>query len=173
MCTDRKYTCSNWYVHTYISVYGSPIWNFGDRECERFYVAWYKCIRRLLNVPSQTHCDLLNIICNDCPVDVQLHKTFLKFFKSCCTSNNTCIRLCSKLVLHGSRSNVCDSLTYVCSRYKIARDKVLMFNGNLLADLDVSEQLQQRGGLIHDLLIYNQDSRDADVNSLIEELCIN
>ena len=155
-----------------MSVYGSPLWNFGDSDCERFYVAWRKCIRRLLNLPSRTHCNLLNIICNDCPVDVQLHRRFLKFLKSCCTSNNTCIKLCSELVLHGSGSNVCDSLTYICSQYKIERQKVAEFNENLLADLDVTEEWKQKGGLIRDLLAYNIDRHDDDVNSLIEELCI-
>ena len=156
-----------------MSVYGSSLWNFSDIACEKFYVAWRKCIRRLFNLLPQTHCELLTTIIDDCPVDVQLHNRFLRFFQSCCSSDNKCVKLCSKLVLCGSRSDVSDSLTYLCCRYHIDREKVVTFRGNLAKYVQVQEDLSIKGGLVHDLLQYNYDNCDDNVKILIDELCVN
>ena len=155
-----------------MSVYGSSLWNFGSKECEKFYVAWRKCIRRLFNLPPQTHCNLLNVICDDFPVDVQLHKRFIRFFQSCYKSGNTCIRMCSRLALQGSRSDVCDSLTHICFMYKIDRSSMPFFCDEI-HDGCRPQDVLQRGALIHDLLLYNYDHNDNNVKILIDDLCVN
>ncbi len=156
-----------------MSVYGSPLWNYSDKVCEAFYVAWRKCIRRLLNVPPKTHCALLNIICDDLPVDVQLHKRFIKFYQSCLKSGNICIQMCSKLVMNGSGSDVCDSLTFLAHKYNFQREDVLRLNIQRLNVFDVTDSVLQRAGLIRDLILYNSDNDDANVKTLIDELCVN
>ena len=44
-------------VRTYCtSFYGSPLWNLSGSHIQRFYCAWRKCVRRVWNVPYNTHC---------------------------------------------------------------------------------------------------------------------
>ena len=120
-----------------------------------------------------THCALLDIICDDLPVDVQLHIRFIKFFQTCLKSDNVCIRMCSKLVMIGSSSSVCDSLTFIADKYNFQQDDVSSLNVQGLNACDVADHVLQRGGLIRDLLLYNSDNDDENVKALIDELCVN
>ena len=86
-----------------MSVYGSQLWDYSLKETELFYVAWRKSIRRMLCLPQRTHCSLLPLICQDLPIDCQLHKRFLNFVHSLIHSSNTCVWLCSQLAIRGSR----------------------------------------------------------------------
>ena len=155
-----------------MSVYGSSLWNFSSKECDKFYVAWRKCIRRLFDLLPQTHCDLLHVICYDYPLDVQLHNRFIRFFQSCYKSDSACVRMCSNLALKGSRSDVCDSLTRICFKYKINRSSIPSFCDDI-SDGCTSQDVLQRGALIHDLLLYNFDNNDSKVKHIIDDLCIN
>ncbi len=92
-----------------MSVYGCQLWDFSSKVANDFYIAWRKCIRRLVSLPYTTHNRLLHIICNDIPVDLQLHKRFVTFFIKALNSNNTSVKLCAKLAFNGSRSNACRS----------------------------------------------------------------
>ena len=59
-----------------MSLYGSVLWDFSSKHVEMFYTTWRKCIRRLLGLPYRAHNNLLHLICNDIPVDGQLHLRF-------------------------------------------------------------------------------------------------
>ena len=100
-----------------MSVYGSQLWDFSSRHCEKFYTAWRKSIRTLLDVPYRTHSALLPLLVDDLPVDMQLHKRFLKFFFSCVHSSNEVISMCSFLALRGSGSNAAKSIEFLCTLY--------------------------------------------------------
>ena len=65
----------------------------------------------------------LHQIVNDCPVEIQLHKRFLKFFRSIITSDNELVNLCGKLVLKGSGSAICDNVNYIWYKYGIMYSK--------------------------------------------------
>lgn len=48
-----------------VVAYGSQLWDLSSRVTELFYVAWRKCVRRILDLPRTTHCQLLPLICQD------------------------------------------------------------------------------------------------------------
>ena len=104
-----------------MSVYGSSLWNFEDSATEKFFVAWRKCCRRLLKVPSNTHCNILHMLVNDDDIDVQLHRRQLKFVTSLINSDNTIIQLCCRLALNGSGSIISNSINYLCCKYQISK----------------------------------------------------
>ena len=59
-----------------------------DSNCiDRFYVTCRKGIRRLLGLPYNTHCGIVNLICADLPIDNQIDRT-CKFLASCKASDN-------------------------------------------------------------------------------------
>ena len=83
-----------------MSLYGCQLWNFESVCVNKFYVAWRKCCRRLLDVPYKTHSGLVHLLCDDEDVDVQLHCRQLKVIKNCLNSENTIIRLCGQLAIN-------------------------------------------------------------------------
>ena len=103
------------------SAYGSQLWNFSSNDVKQFYIAWRKCVRRIFDVPNNTHCSLLPYLCQDDNIDVQLHRRFLKFIHKALNSTNVLVSNACKLVLNGSGSDVCHSLNYVCSQYDLQK----------------------------------------------------
>ena len=102
-----------------MSMYGSNLWDLSSKDMSIIFVAWRKCIRRLLDLSPRAHSRLLHLLCDDVPVDIQIHRRFVKFFTSCYQSSNKLLALASKLVLNGSRSGTCNSLNYVCYTYNL------------------------------------------------------
>ena len=94
-------------------LYGCVFWDYSCKSVESFFVTWQKCIRRLLSLPYNTHCNLLPLISNDLPVECQLYKRVFKFDVSLFKSNNMYNKLSLNLVLSDSRSKMCKSVNYV------------------------------------------------------------
>ena len=79
----------------------------------------------MLRIPQRTHNILLNFICDDFPLETQLHKRFIKFAYNIVHSPNICVHICGKLALFGSMSDLCDSINYVFNRYEINKYDLL------------------------------------------------
>jgi hypothetical protein len=139
-----------------MSVYGSIQWNFSSRDCEEFYVAWRKCVRRVWGISPRTHCNLLPDICQDLSVEAQLHKRLLKFVYKAVHSQNTCLATCAHLALNGSRSNTCSSINYICHRYNISKYAIennsmkSIINACISSDKPI--EVQQTAGAIRDFI---------------------
>ena len=60
----------------------------------------------------------------------------------------------------------------LCSKYKFARHDIVSF---YFSDklLDENQDDMQKGGLIRDLLMFNADNNDANINKIICYVCEN
>jgi hypothetical protein len=169
---DTKYAL---YKSFCMSAYGCQLWDFSHKVCEKYYTSWRKCIRRIFSLSPRTHSSLLHLICLDCPIDVQLHMRFIKFFHSCVHSKNTCVNICSKLAINGSQSDICHSLTYICEKYNLCRYSI---ECKVKQIKDVykctgSEADLQTAALIRDFKGYNVIHNDPNVSEIILDLCVN
>ena len=108
---DVKYQLFKTYC---MSLYGSQLWDFSNSYCDKLFVAWRKCIRRLLGLPNTTHNRLLHLICNDINVDVQLYCRVLKFLVSCSKNPSDNVQICFKLAQGGSISAMSKSWGHIC-----------------------------------------------------------
>ena len=45
-------------------LYGAQLWDYDSVECERFFIAWRKAVRKLLHIPARAHCNRLSSISN-------------------------------------------------------------------------------------------------------------
>ena len=77
-----------------MSMYGCVLWDLQSKSVNMFHTAWRKCIRRLYGLPSRTHNDLLPTICQDIPVEGQIHVRFLKLIHDSLLSRNPCVQDC-------------------------------------------------------------------------------
>ena len=131
-----------------MSLYGSVLWDFLFKHVEMFYTTWRKCIRRLLGLPYRTHNNLLHLICNDIPVDGQLHLRFLNFFVNNLKSDNTCVKS------RGSRSEASNSLNFITNLYSMDKYNIVdLFFTNTIIDVNspISADMMSAGA-INDVL---------------------
>ena len=52
-------------------------------------IRWRMALKRIWNLPSNTHCDILPLVCSQYPLDIQLKCRFLKFYRSLLKSENS------------------------------------------------------------------------------------
>jgi hypothetical protein len=161
-----------------MSIYGSQLWDFEDKYCEKFYTAWRKSIRKLYKLPRQAHSCLLHLICQDIPINVQMYIRFLKKFKSCKQSASICVRMCCKLAVNGSRSSMSNSLSHVCKRLQLNRNNCEFVIHHIKQNAIAKDAIvnRRKAGLIRDLLSYGHDvymMKMSVVSGLIEDICTN
>jgi hypothetical protein len=97
-CCDSN--VRNFLFRTYCTnYYGSPLWSLSNQYIEKFYCSWRKCVRRVWNVPRNTHCRFLKTLYGGNYIAVQLLLRFLTFFHSVLGSENhivvTCANICA------------------------------------------------------------------------------
>ena len=109
-------------------LYGCPLWDFTSKIINKFYVAWRKSMRRILNIPRTTHCVLLNEICDDMSVQDQLYIRFINFYKSLINSGNNITQTCAKLALQGSNSVVSNNITIISRHMAKSRFEITLVN---------------------------------------------
>ena len=161
-------------------LYGCQLWDLSSKTIDKFYIAWRKSIRRLLRIPNVTHNVLLNIICEDIPIEFQLFKRFLKFYKCIFDNDNVNSRTCGLLVLNGSRSAVSNTLTYICHKLNINKFDLFHFDVSKgLYKKIINNQvdvLERKCVLIKDLLFIRDNLSNFnfelyEVDYMIKHLC--
>ena len=161
-----------------MSLYGSVLWDFSSKHVEMFYTTWRKCIRRLLGLPYRTHNNLLHLICNDIPVDGQLHLRFLNFFVNNLKSDNTCVKLCALLCLRGSRSAASNSLNFITNLYSMDKyNTVDLFFTNTIIDVNspISADMMSARAINDVLCIRDQKNTNFtsdELNQLLSFFCL-
>jgi hypothetical protein len=164
-----------------LCLYGSPLWDFSHKDVQVCFTAWRKCMRRIWNLPAKTHCDLLHVIAADLPIEVQLHKRFLRFMYGVLNSTNDSVRLSGKLALNGSGSTACNSINYISERYSFCKYDVTNLRlGHFIGIINRYEATRPvdsvTAGAISDL-VYLRDTRSApgftnlEVQTLLDYLC--
>ena len=65
------------------SFYGSQIWPIYKKDIiKKISIRWRMALKRIWNVPVNTHCDILPLISSQFPLEIQLKCRFLKFYRS-------------------------------------------------------------------------------------------
>ena len=96
------------------SFYGSQIWPiFKNDLMKKICVNWRNALRRIWNIPSNTHCDIVPLIASQSPIDIQLKCRFLKFYRSLSISDNVLIRYLSNAMTHSHRSTMSNTFNQI------------------------------------------------------------
>jgi hypothetical protein len=101
------------------SCYGSELWSLEDNVIQDFCCSWRSALRRLLNLPCNTHCFLLPILTDSLPVFDEICKRSARFMLSCLNSRYRLVR-CIALhsITHGGYySLLWRNLRFCCRRY--------------------------------------------------------
>ena len=73
------------------SFYGCQLWDLSSNYIEDIYVTWQKAIRRIFNLPYNTHRYLLPFVAGSSRIRVNLVNRFNNFFNALMSSDNKII----------------------------------------------------------------------------------
>jgi hypothetical protein len=166
---DTRYFLFKTYCHSF---YGSQLFDYSSDYIEDLFIAWRKCIRKILGLPYRTHCALIPVIINDTNISYQLHKRVLRFVKSCLESKGLC-KLTMLMALNGSGSVTCKNINLICNLYNI--DKYSDHMSRLGSKCEISEPTST-GGIIRSFIFFRDSlpygSEDYNnINEIITLLC--
>jgi hypothetical protein len=101
------------------SCYGSELWLLDDEFIQAFCCSWRSALRRLLNLPCNTHCFLLPLLTDSLPVYDEICKRSARFILSCLNSRYRLVRCISRhSVIHGGYySLLWRNTKFCCRRY--------------------------------------------------------
>ena len=96
------------------SFYGSQIWPIYKKDINnKISIRWRMALRRIWNLPYNTHCDILPLLSSQVPIDIQLKCRFLKFYRSLLESDNKLIRYMSTFMTFSSNSVMGNNLNQI------------------------------------------------------------
>ena len=167
------------------SVYGCELWSLNGSIIEDFCVAWRKTLRRVLNLPYNSHSYLLPLLSNSLPVFVEICKRSSHFILSCLNSRSSLVRSVAWHGINIARYNSCigSNALFCCNYFEwLPSDFVI---GNIdfskdffvnFSDKQVSIEQFSTTGFLFELLCVREDLffiEDRNVNLSRAELnCI-
>jgi len=159
-----------------MSLYGSVLWDYANRHSNLIYTAWRKAIRKIFNLPYRTHSRLLSDICNDSPIDVQLHNRVVKFIHGASSNGNETLNLLVRLVLYGNTSPVGNSINVICHKYNISRINWPSSLNQYTVNADpswISQSIKEFMSLRYEQKSLNSNQAISldEINAILDYLC--
>ena len=118
------------------SLYGCELWSLHDSVIDEFCIAWRKALRRLLNLPYNTHSYLLPLLSNTLPAFVEICKRSARFVFSCLNSRSSLVRAVAWHGVDIARYDSCigQNLLFCCNYFKWKLSDFI--DGNIVLDND-------------------------------------
>ena len=115
-----------------------------------------------------------HLICNDIPVDGQLHLRFLNFFVNNRKSDNTCGKFCALLCLRGSRSEASNSINFITNLYNLDKYNIVdisFMNTIINVNSPISADMMSAGA-INDVLCMRDQKNIGSTESVTIFFCV-
>lgn len=161
--------------------YGSQLWDYSLKVVDAVWTSWRKAVRRIFRLPYRAHCYILPRVCGDAPLEKQLHARFINFFHGALTSRNTCVNICARLAINGSKSPACNSVNLICHKYAILKYDLDHCGcqgviNNILNSEQYSEAEEASAGAIKEFVQWRDDFNTpmhtkSDLQDIIDYLC--
>ena len=100
--------------------YGSQLWPLYNNDFNDICIKWRNAIRRIWNLPYDTHCKLLPLISDQSPIEVALASRFIKFAKYVLTSENNTVAYVARLQSLNCRSIFGHNIRHLCITYNLS-----------------------------------------------------
>ena len=107
------------------SFYGSQLWDLQNKVIETLCVSWRRACKKAMCLPQRTHTRLLSLVCDNVPLLLILYKRFIKFYKSCHSSNNAIVSFISQNCLYVSKSSTSNNLKHLHYLFSIPYEEMI------------------------------------------------
>ena len=114
-------------------------------------------LKRIWNLPYNTHCDILPLIASQTPIDIQLKCRFLKFYRSLLESENNLVKYLSRFKTFSSHSTMGKNLNQVLYDLNVDIFELEMLSLQKIKNMYYDKWLSSVNGLyiIHSNCIYD------------------
>jgi hypothetical protein len=100
------------------SIYGCELWDLGNSFIDAFCSAWRKALRRIMDLPFNTHNFLLPLLSDTLPIIDEIYKRSARFVISCLSAKSAIVRT---VVWYGINEakyhSIVGSNTLTCCKY--------------------------------------------------------
>ena len=171
--------------HQYCSsMYGSQLWDLTDKALERVYVQWRIKHRQVLSVPGRTHCELLPLIVDSTPLEVQLDCKYISFFKSVSTSDNELVKYTSKCKLYDHSSTLGRNMTHLTHKYNLQIEDLHSLSKNKTKEWfynswfsEINQEYYTYAQVIKEMIMMKENRcirsfSNTECNFIIDFLCV-
>ena len=112
------------------SFYGSVVWDLSHSSIDAFCIVWRKGLRRIWNLPHNTHCALLPLLCGSLPLMDELACRCAKFICSCLNSESDVVKYVARHGVYFRRmlSPVGRNSLFCCSRFGVHLSDIASIN---------------------------------------------
>ena len=141
-------------------------------------------MRQLYKLPYRTHNNLLHLISEDQPIDVQVHPRIMNYVMSNLKSTNSLVRLSTKLCMLGSKSFTCKSINRIMSIYGLNKFQVSNYDSWItmkntiinVSESKVKDESRKAAGNVIDLLTMRENSTNYEfsldeLNDMLNYVC--
>ena len=105
--------------------YGSNLWNFQSKECEKIFNSWNVTIRKVLNVDNKTHRFLIEPLSNQSHLKTLLLSRYLKFHRSLRNSPKFTVRFLTRICERDQRTVLGQNLQYLSNQCNLIWSELL------------------------------------------------
>jgi len=110
------------------SFYGSELWDLNSKTVEDVCIAWRKGIRRIFNIPNNTHSFFIPIISDSLPLFDDLCKRSARFIVSCIFSHSSLVQSIAWHSIHVAKYNspLGSNALFCCDKFGWSLDSFFM-----------------------------------------------
>jgi hypothetical protein len=164
------------------TAYGCELWALDNNGIDEFSIAWRKGLRRLLNLPHNTHSHLLPLLTGTVPSFDELCKRSARFITSCLLSPSQLVRSMAwhSVVVAKYNSILGSNALFCCERFGWSRDQFVLnlvnLSNNFFSDFYRSglvDAERQNASLLLELLFLREGTfvLSNELRLTKEEIC--
>ena len=109
-------------------LYGAQAWNFNDKNVVRIISTWNRAIRKIWNLPYDSHTIYLRALNDGIHVWDVIFRRFLKMYTCIETSSNSKLSFLAKLPREDDRSIVATNTSFICRKMNAGKNMLLNNN---------------------------------------------
>jgi len=120
-------------------LYGTNIWNFSDKSVVEYVTAWNRSVRRIFQLPYQTHRRFLPLVLGSPGVLDQMYRRFVKICQTMSSSQNVRVKYLYDVCSLNARSIIRKNLHVIEKRLEVNHVRVLSEGYTLLKRVYLDE----------------------------------
>ena len=158
--------------------YGSVLWNLSSKEVVKLEKSWNVSIRRMFNLPRETHCYLVEPISDQPHVRTLLARRFLTFIQAIRRSKKCAIRSLLRVIQYDTRSVTGNNLRSILRKTKVEDVKNLKSSDVTGKYRDAPASEQYRVGFIKEIIAVRNnilemaDFSAEEIDDILLHLCV-